>query len=94
MKDKLTLQQYIELLPEVCASRLPSTGEVILIVRGSSGYYLAARDCDPDAFNELWGVTPAQVQAMEAGSMFGWDTPGANPDHTILGKYHYNKRIK
>jgi hypothetical protein len=30
-------------------------------------------------FNESLGVTPKQVEAMLAGSMFGWNSPAANP---------------
>lgn len=32
-------------------------------------------------FNEVFKVTEAQREAMEAGSMFGWGVPGANPDN-------------
>ena len=32
-----------------------------------------------DELNENLGVTPAQRQAMEIGSMVGWDVPGADP---------------
>ena len=32
-----------------------------------------------DELNEKLGVTPAQRQAMEIGSMAGWDVPGADP---------------
>lgn len=34
-----------------------------------------------DAFNRFDGVTRAQRLAMEWGSMFGWDTALANPEH-------------
>jgi hypothetical protein len=29
---------------------------------------------------EIYGVTPNQRAAMEMGSMFGWESPGADPD--------------
>lgn len=32
-----------------------------------------------DELNEHLGVTPIQRQAMEVGSMAGWDVPGADP---------------
>ena len=31
--------------------------------------------------NKRARVTPEQAQAMEMGSMFGWEVPGANPDN-------------
>ena len=32
-----------------------------------------------DKMNEKLGVNPIQRQAMEVGSMCGWDVPGAEP---------------
>ena len=32
-----------------------------------------------DEMNRNIGVTPAQREAMKAGSMFGWHTPAADP---------------
>ena len=32
-----------------------------------------------DELNEKLGVSPIQRQAMEVGSMCGWDAPGADP---------------
>ena len=32
-----------------------------------------------DELNEKLGVTPSQRQAMEIGSLAGWDAPGADP---------------
>jgi len=31
--------------------------------------------------NDCLGVTPLQAECMLVGSMFGWDVPGADPDH-------------
>ena len=74
-------------LPELCFSTLPGTGELIGIKRGESGYYLSdwntgdrARNKElADESNKALGVTDTQRQAMEVGSMFGWDAPGADP---------------
>ena len=74
-------------LPEMCFSTLPSTGQLICIKRGESGCYPSEWDTGDkmknvdlaDDLNEKLGVTHAQRQAMEIGSMAGWDVPGANP---------------
>lgn len=74
-------------LPELCFSILQSTGQLICIKRGESGYYPSDWSTDDkeqnvelaDLNNEKLGVTPAQRQAMEVGSMAGWDVPGADP---------------
>ena len=75
-------------LPEVCYSTLPSTGELIILSRGQSGYIpcsdFTSSDCEKNRklaaeHNAEMGLTKAQVSAMEAGSMFGWDVPAADP---------------
>ncbi len=74
-------------LPELCCSLLPSTGALICIKRGESGYFPSDWDTgDParnrelaDYNNQRLGVTAAQQMAMEAGSMHGWDCPAADP---------------
>lgn len=74
-------------LPEVCYSILPSTGDVIIIKHGESGYYRSEYSTEDKAFNREFandrnanlGVSKAQAEAMKAGSMFGWDTPAAAP---------------
>lgn len=78
---------FPERLPEQCYSTLPSDGSLILLKRGESGYFQTAwsRD-DPernrrtaDYLNQKRGVSKAQEEAMTFGSLFGWDTPGADP---------------
>lgn len=74
-------------LPEMCFSTLKSTGDLICIKRGETGYYPSDWSTDnkeenvelADQLNEKLGVTPIQRQAMEIGSMCGWDVPGADP---------------
>ena len=74
-------------LPELCVSTLASTGQLICIKRGESGYYPSDWDTGDkernvelvDELNGNLGVTPAQRQAMEIGSMAGWAVPGADP---------------
>ena len=74
-------------LPEVCFSILPSTGDVIIIKHGESGYYRCEYSTEDKAFNREFandrnanlGVSKAQVEAMIAGSMYGWDVPAADP---------------
>lgn len=73
-------------LPDKCFSYLQGTGELIVITKGEQGYTPIARYGDGvtsreavDAANEAIGVTRAQEEAMVAGSMFGWDKPGADP---------------
>lgn len=74
-------------LPEVCYSILPSTGDVIIIKHGENGYYRCEYSTEDKAFNREFandrnanlGVSKAQVEAMLAGSMYGWDVPAADP---------------
>lgn len=74
-------------LPEVCYSILPSTGDVIIIKHGESGYHRSEYSTEDKAFNREFandrnanlGVSKAQVEAMLAGSMYGWDVPAADP---------------
>lgn len=77
---------YSDKLPEACLTRLPSTGEVIMIEKGRKGYYPKPADLDDyeelvDDVNKSLGVTKAQEQAMFKGSLWGWETPVADPDN-------------
>lgn len=86
-EQELFAPKFAEGLPELCFSTLPDTGALICIKRGESGYYKSDWSTDSreenqklaDYNNERLGVTPAQRQAMEIGSMHGWNVPGADP---------------
>ena len=68
-------------LPPCCFARLPSTGEPVLIVRDESGFQPLASSFPVEQLNAMLArqPTPAEVEAMLAGSLFGWDVPGADP---------------
>jgi hypothetical protein len=73
-------------LPEKAFTVLSSTGEMVMVKRGETGYYpqnpenapWGAENCDH--LNERMGVTKAQAKALYMGSMFGWNAPVADPD--------------
>ena len=74
-------------LPDFCLSTLPSTGQLIILRKGECGYY--ASDWDTGnreenqniarEHNRRRGISDIQEAAMSAGSMFGWNLPGADP---------------
>ena len=74
-------------LPELCYSVHEGTGELIVIQRGEVGYYRTDYSTEDkeqnvelaDHLNEKLGVDMWQRQAMEVGSICGWDVPGADP---------------
>lgn len=84
----MTLESNLAKLPETCFGINPGAEGVdslILIKRGERGYYPtegygAKSELLVDHFNARMGVTRAQRMAMEIGSMFGFDLPGADPD--------------
>lgn len=71
-------------LPEYCYASDYIDDTVVMIKRGESGYHeymdgrIKGRE-HIDRLNAKIGVTKAQEQAMTAGSIFGWDTLGADP---------------
>ena len=74
-------------LPERCYNVLPSDCRLIIITKGESGY-TDVNDSNnspeknrdlADGHNAEMGVTKAQAEAMLSGSMFGWNTPAADP---------------
>ena len=73
-------------LPDHCFSVLAETGEMIIIKKGESGYYHSDLNCNDATVsrvvaaenNKRLGVSKIQEECMVAGSMFGWDVPGAD----------------
>ena len=76
-------------LPEHCYIYIPTTREIGIVKKGESGYYRS--DLTPvygedgkqfvEELNQKGGITKAQEAAMLAGSMFGWQTPAADPQN-------------
>lgn len=74
-------------LPDFCLSTLPSTGQLIILKRGERGYYASDWDTRKREENQniarehnrRRGISDIQEAAMSAGSMFGWNLPGADP---------------
>lgn len=66
-------------LPPVAFAAHPTTGATVMIRRGERGYFLLATRLTADELNQVFGVTAAQSMAMLAGSLFGWECPGADP---------------
>ena len=88
-------------LPETCFSILPSSGQLIIIRCGERGYYPSEWDTGSreenreiaSSHNARRGITDIQEAAMLAGSMFGWNTPGANPQWYLDNARYVNSSI-
>jgi uncharacterized protein YycO len=83
-RQPLSADAIIAKLPRACAIRHPITRQPMLIHAGHPGMYCANARLDVETFNETHGVTAAHIEAMEFGSLIGWDTPGADLDSYIL----------
>ncbi len=68
-------------LPPCCFAEIPTSGEVVLIVRGGEGYHPVSSPFPAAQLNATLPRPPtaAEIEAMLVGSMFGWDVPGAKP---------------
>ena len=65
----------LEYLPTRCYSK-NAQGLLVMIHRGQMGYCTAGPDGETaNALNAYLGVSPAGVDIMVGGSMFGWETP-------------------
>lgn len=84
----MEVQRKAKNMPEFCNTRLRSTGEPIAIKYGVPGYIplkgLTGSKTEIDKriaeLNQYHGADKAQIAAMEAGSLFGWHIPAANPN--------------
>ena len=98
MKRKLPFRND---LPETCFSILPSSGQLIIIRCGEHGYYPSEWDTGKreenreiaSSHNARRGITDIQEAAMLAGSIFGWNTPGANPQWYLDNAKYINSNI-
>jgi len=76
-------------LPNMCWAVNLTSGALICIKNGESGFYTSKWSTNSreqnqkiaDHCNQQLGVTPLQADAMVNGSIFGWDTPAADPDY-------------
>ena len=83
-------------LPDMCYAALRSTIELVIIKKNENGYYPCKNFSGSyeeakklaEMYNAKIGLSPAQVEAMFCGSMFGWDNKAADPqsylDRAIL----------
>jgi hypothetical protein len=90
-----TARENILKLPDHCFSVCNTTGRVIKLCAGMSGFYdqskyayiqdkakkMMTSEQIAQELNDELGITPAQREAMDAGSMWGWEVPGANVDN-------------
>lgn len=74
-------------LPERCYTFVESENTIAIIKKGCEGYYptaLGTNDTEKNKalvklMNAQNNILPNQAEAMKAGSMFGWETPAADP---------------
>lgn len=96
LRNQGNAKENLAKLPEKCFGILPMSGEIIGLIAGESGYrpqYEGFTELSieregvktaEEACNALnancFNVTLPQRKAMEHGTMFGWNTPAADPD--------------
>lgn len=74
-------------LPEQCYTFVESENIIAIVKKGCEGYYptnLGENDAEKNKalvklMNNQNNIMPNQAEAMKAGSMFGWETPAADP---------------
>ena len=84
-------------LPETCYGVLPFTGERIRVRFGEDRYedfpQYGADQCANRQYaedqNAPYGITSQQMAAMENSSIYGWDTPIADPNNYDEGGHYH-----
>ena len=74
-------------LPEQCYAVHEETGEVIIVKKGETGFFRTDINTSGkeesrelvDEYNKKLGISKAKAAAMYWGSLYGFDTPGADP---------------
>lgn len=90
-------------LPDFCYSVNKVSGEIIILKRGEKGYYKTdiitkGKEESQEIVNEMnekLGITKEQKAAMYWGSLFGFNTKGADPkNYDKNGKMIIRKEMK
>ena len=70
----------------MCFTVLPEDGALAYIIKGDELRRSEDSSDTPevnrhmaDCYNKEWGISEAQVRAMEGGCQHGWDSPAADP---------------
>lgn len=72
---------FIDNLPDSAGVRpFNDDAPVTVVERECNRYIPIYVQRSADELNALEGITPAQREAMLAGSLFGWNCPAAQPD--------------
>jgi hypothetical protein len=82
----------LQRLPTIAFATLPETGETIAILRGEPAYYRVGTTKTAAQLNAMYGVQPAQQQAMLAGVRHGWNTSLADPARYDAGGHLRERR--
>ncbi len=67
-------------LPGIAFATLAVSGETVAICCGAPNHYRVETTKTAAELNTLYGVSPAQAQAMLAGTTLGWYTLQVNPE--------------
>lgn len=71
----------LEDLPRMAVVKNPSTDELVIIQRGHTGYWPLPDSYTQEDINKInEGIDDATLEAMQHGSVFGFDLPIANPE--------------